>query len=52
LNYMLIILSIGLLITVHELGHLIAALRWGIPVKRFSVGFGPAQAFRYETGRG
>jgi regulator of sigma E protease len=41
LYYLLIILSIGLLITVHELGHLIAALRSGIPVERFSVGFGP-----------
>ena len=41
MNYMLIIMSIGLLITVHELGHLLAALRWGIPVERFSVGFGP-----------
>lgn len=41
MNYLLVILIIGVLITVHELGHLFAALRSGLPVKRFSVGFGP-----------
>lgn len=41
MNYLLVVLVIGLLITVHELGHLLAALRSGLPVKRFSVGFGP-----------
>ncbi len=41
MSYLLIMLLVGLLILIHELGHF-AAARWvGIPVKRFSVGFGP-----------
>lgn len=44
MSYFLIIMAIGLLITVHELGHLIAALRSGVPVERFSLGFGPRLA--------
>jgi regulator of sigma E protease len=35
------IVAIGFLIFVHELGHLIAARAVGIPVARFSLGFGP-----------
>lgn len=38
---MLMITVIGLLILVHELGHLAAAKYTGIPIERFSVGFGP-----------
>jgi regulator of sigma E protease len=41
-SYLFVILLIGLLILVHELGHLAAAHLAGIPVARFSVGFGPA----------
>lgn len=41
MSYLLIIGLIGLLIFVHELGHLLAAKAVGIPVARFSVGFGP-----------
>lgn len=41
MNYLIIILLIGLLILVHELGHFLAA-RWvKIPIARFSIGFGP-----------
>ncbi|MBN2476780.1 MAG: site-2 protease family protein [Pirellulales bacterium] len=41
MNYLLITMLLGLLILIHELGHFLAA-RWvGIPVRRFSVGFGP-----------
>jgi len=41
MSYLLIVLLVGLLILVHELGHFLAA-RWvGIPVRRFSIGFGP-----------
>ncbi|KIX14110.1 site-2 protease family protein [Dethiosulfatarculus sandiegensis] len=35
-------LIISLLVFVHELGHFICARRVGLPVKRFSLGFGPA----------
>ncbi|NMD37083.1 MAG: site-2 protease family protein, partial [Christensenellaceae bacterium] len=37
----LAILLLGILITVHELGHFTAARIVGIPVKEFSIGFGP-----------
>ncbi len=41
MTYLLIALLIGFLILVHELGHLLAAKWTGIPVARFSIGFGP-----------
>jgi regulator of sigma E protease len=41
MNYVLAAVVIGLLILIHETGHFLAA-RWsGIPVARFSIGFGP-----------
>jgi regulator of sigma E protease len=40
-TYVLAIVLIGLLIFVHELGHLLAAKAVGIPIARFSIGFGP-----------
>jgi regulator of sigma E protease len=42
LSYLLIALLLGALILIHELGHLVAAWVAGIPVARFSIGFGPA----------
>lgn len=41
MSYLTTILIIGLLIFIHELGHLWAAQAVGIPVTRFSLGFGP-----------
>ncbi|MBN1540057.1 MAG: site-2 protease family protein [Candidatus Thermoplasmatota archaeon] len=41
MGYLSIIIALGALILVHELGHLLAALKLGIPVERFSLGFGP-----------
>jgi regulator of sigma E protease len=41
LSYLLIALLLGVLILVHELGHLVAAWVAGIPVARFAIGFGP-----------
>lgn len=41
MNYLLMSLVIGTLICLHELGHLVAAKWWGIPIKCFSLGFGP-----------
>jgi regulator of sigma E protease len=35
------ILGLGLLMVVHELGHLVAARAFGMRVMRFSIGFGP-----------
>lgn len=40
-SHLLVIVAIGLLILVHEAGHFLAARWMGIPVARFSVGFGP-----------
>ncbi len=41
MNYALAVFAIGFIILAHELGHLIAAKLAGIPVRVFSVGFGP-----------
>ena len=41
MSYVAVALVIGLLIVIHEYGHLLAAKLCGIPVERFSVGFGP-----------
>jgi regulator of sigma E protease len=41
MSYLLIFFTVSLLIILHELGHLLAAKRLGIPMARFSVGFGP-----------
>ena len=42
MSYLLVLLTIGLALTVHELGHFLAGRAAGIPIERFSVGFGPA----------
>jgi regulator of sigma E protease len=41
MRYLLIFCTLSLIITLHELGHLLAAKRMRIPIARFSVGFGP-----------
>lgn len=41
MNYVLAVCSIGFIILAHELGHFIAARIAGIPIRTFSVGFGP-----------
>ncbi len=41
MSYLATILIIGGLIFIHELGHLLASQAVGIPVARFSIGFGP-----------
>ncbi len=41
MSYLATAFVIGLLIFVHELGHLLAAHAVGMPVERFSIGFGP-----------
>lgn len=37
-----LILTLGILVTVHEFGHFWMARRFGVRVLRFSIGFGPA----------
>ncbi len=41
MNYLIVCLIIGLVLTIHETGHFISARLNKIPVKRFSLGFGP-----------
>jgi regulator of sigma E protease len=41
MSYLLIFCTVSLLIVLHELGHFLAAKRIGIPIARFSIGFGP-----------
>lgn len=41
MTYLLAIFTIGLLILLHEAGHLVAAKLTDLPVSRFSIGFGP-----------
>ncbi len=41
MNYIAIIILIGLLILIHETGHFSAAKFLKIPIARFSIGFGP-----------
>ncbi len=41
MSYLGVLALLSLLILIHELGHLVAAKRAGIPVAGFSIGFGP-----------
>lgn len=49
MSYALVFLALSILIFLHEAGHFIAAKFCGIPVARFSLGFGPRLwSFRYR----
>ena len=41
MSYLAVVVVVGLVIAIHECGHLLAAKMCGIPIRRFSVGFGP-----------
>jgi regulator of sigma E protease len=41
MSYLVVVLLLALLILIHEIGHFLAAAALGIPVERFSIGFGP-----------
>jgi len=41
MSYVAVVFVVGLLVAIHEYGHLLAAQVSGIPIKRFSIGFGP-----------
>jgi len=41
MSYVAVVLVVGLIVAIHECGHLLAAKLCGIPVQRFSMGFGP-----------
>jgi regulator of sigma E protease len=40
-RYLLAIVALGVLVALHELGHLFAARLFGVGVTRYSIGFGP-----------
>lgn len=48
LNVVYMLLILGVLVLVHELGHLYAARRIGVPVISFSIGMGPV-LYRWKT---
>jgi regulator of sigma E protease len=49
MSYLAAVVVVGFVIAIHECGHLLAAKWCGIPVERFSVGFGPKLfGFRYR----
>ena len=49
MSYLAAVVVLGLVIAIHEWGHLLAAKWCGIPIERFSVGFGPKLVgFRYR----
>ena len=49
MSYVAVVIVIGLLIAIHEYGHLLAAKLCRIPVRRFSIGFGP-KLFGFKLG--
>ena len=49
MSYLAVVVVVGLVIAIHECGHLLAAKWCGIPIERFSIGFGPKLVgFRYR----
>ena len=47
--YLAVIFIVGLVIAIHECGHLLAAKWCAIPIERFSIGFGP-KLFGFRRG--
>lgn len=50
MNFILTLLALGLVIFIHEMGHLVAAKRSGIGVYEFAVGMGPKVFSRFYKG--
>ncbi|MDD4309229.1 MAG: RIP metalloprotease RseP [Candidatus Cloacimonetes bacterium] len=44
INLLLMIIALGLMITIHELGHFLVARAFGVGIEKFSIGFGRAVA--------
>lgn len=47
INLILVIVALGIIITIHELGHFLVARFFGVEIEKFSIGFGGAIA-EYE----
>jgi len=51
-NLLFFIIALGVLVTFHEFGHFWVALKLGVKVKRFSVGFGkPFYTYKRKVGK-
>lgn len=42
MHWIVVIIAFSFIIIIHELGHFLAAIKVGVRVERFSIGFGPA----------
>lgn len=51
MTLLIALVVLGVVILVHELGHLIAARVAGVGVVRFSIGFGPATPLKWRRGK-
>ena len=49
MSYLAVVFIVGLVIAIHEYGHLLAAKWCAIPIERFSIGFGP-KLFGFRRG--
>jgi regulator of sigma E protease len=49
MSYLAVVFIVGFVIAIHEYGHLLAAKWCGIPIERFSIGFGP-KLFGFRRG--
>ena len=49
MHYLPLLLALGLLVALHELGHLVVARWMGVRVERYTLGFGPA-VFTWRLG--
>jgi regulator of sigma E protease len=49
LRIILTVICLGLVVVIHELGHLVMAIKLGVRVERFTVGFGP-EIFGWTSG--
>ncbi len=50
MSYIMVLFAVGLVILAHEFGHLLGARAAGIPVRTFSIGFGPRVWGRIKNG--
>ncbi|HQB97841.1 MAG TPA: site-2 protease family protein, partial [Candidatus Cloacimonadota bacterium] len=40
LSFLMLLIALGVMITIHELGHFLMARAFGVGIEKFSIGFG------------